>query len=225
MTRRSTPADIPGIISLWTEAFGDTQEDVLAFFAAFSRCRSYVTEWGGEIVAMVHALPQTLSPGTSAAYLYAVATRRAFRGRGLCRQLMAFAEQDLWEQGIACCALCPAEASLFDYYRSLGYKTAFVRRHTAFSGGREMTPEAYLLRRETILSGPHLCCDEELLSYAARCYGLRFYETETGIAAAGDRFTAEVLPEDAGGGEPNGMIKWLTPGGQIENGYLGFALE
>lgn len=225
MTRRADAADLPGIVSLWTEAFGDGEKDVLDFFAAFSCCRSYVTESGGQIAAMVHALPQTLSPAVPAAYLYAVATRRAFRGRGLCRALMAFAERDLREQGTCCCALSPAEPGLFDYYGTMGYETAFFRRHTAFPGGREITPEDYLLRREALLTGPHMVCDSQTLDYAARCYGLRFYETETGIAAAGERYTAEVLPQDVRGGEANGMIKWLTPGVQIETGYLGFALE
>ncbi len=224
MTRHASPSDLPGILSLWTEAFGDSEAEVRRFFAAFPRCRSYVTVRGGEVAAMVHALPQTLSPGVPAAYLYAVATRQSFRGQGLCRELMAFAEQELRAQGIACCVLAPAEEALFAFYRSMGYETAFFRRHTPFSGGREISPEDYLLRREALLTAPHMRCDPALLSYAAACYGLRFYETADGIAAAGTRYTAEVLPQDAGRGEANGMLKWLIPGSHLE-GYLGFALE
>lgn len=224
MTRCASPSDLPGIFSLWNEAFADSEAEVRRFFAAFPRCRSYVTEREGEIAAMVHALPQTLSPGIPAAYLYAVATRQAFRGQGLCRELMAFAERELRTRGIACCVLAPAEPGLFAFYGRLGYETAFFRQHTAFFGGREISPEDYLLRREALLTGPHMICDRQTLDYAAACYGLGFYETETGIAAAGTHCTAEVLPQDARGGEANGMVKWLIPGSPLE-GYLGFALE
>ena len=63
------------------------------------------------------------------------------------------------------------------------------------------------------------------LSYAAGVYGLRFYETETGVAAAGAQYTAEVLPEDAQGGEPFAMVKWLNGKRPLNHAYLGFALE
>jgi len=71
----ATKTDLLGIISLWQEAFGDSPEAVSYFFKSFPHCVSYVTEDGGEIVSMVHALPQVLSPDTPAA-LPAVCWRR-----------------------------------------------------------------------------------------------------------------------------------------------------
>lgn len=226
MHRHAKPSDLPGIIALWSEAFGDSPQAVRLFFDSFPRCRSFVTEQDGQIVSMVHALPRTLSPDCPAAYVYAVATRLSHRGRGLCRQLMAFAEQSLGQEGFSCCVLTPGEQSLFDFYTRLGYRTAFTRRRTAFPGGTPICLQDYLARREDLLTCRHMVCDEELLSYAAGVYGLGFYETASGIAAAGEGYTAECLPEDLQGQRrPFAMIKWLTAPQPAEDAYLGFALE
>jgi len=226
MFRTATPSDLPEIFALWQEAFGDSPEAVSYFFKSFPDCISYVAEDSGDVVAMVHALPQTLSPDTPAAYVYAVATRRSHRGRGLCRDLMAFAEGDLHARGFACCVLAPAELRLFDYYEGLGYKTAFTRRRVKFSGGTPISLSEYLLRREQMLDKPHMVYDRATLSYAADVYGLTFYKTDTGIAAAAPRYTAECLPEDTRDGRfAYGMIKWLVEPRELDNAYLGFALE
>lgn len=223
--RLAKQLDFPGIAALWQEAFGDPESEIRQFFAAFPPCLSYVTVGRGQVLAMVHALPQTLAPKGAAAYLYAVATARTHRGQGLCRRLMAFAERDLKKRGFLCCVLSPAEESLFDYYRTMGYETGFVRQCTAFLGGEPIGIEEYLRCREQLLRGVHMQYDEDTLRYAARCYGLQFYRTGTGIAAVGTHGPAEVLPEDARGGQPNGMVKWLWGTGSEEMGYLGFALE
>ena len=81
MFRPAVKSDLPGIIALWREAFGDSPEAVSYFFKSFPGCISYVADDGGEVVSMVHALPQTLSPDIPAAYVYAVATLRSHRER------------------------------------------------------------------------------------------------------------------------------------------------
>ena len=226
MFRPATKSDLSGIIALWQEAFGDSPEAVSYFFKSFPDCISYVVEEDGAVVSMVHALPQILSPDTPAAYVYAVATRRSHRGKGLCRDLMAFAEGDLLSRGFVCCVLAPAELGLFDYYEGLGYKMTFTRRRMKCPGGAPISLTEYLNRREALLTGPHMVYDQTTLSYAADVYGLSFYETKTGIAAAGPRYTAEVLPEDTEGSRfAYGMIKWLSTPRNLESAYLGFALE
>lgn len=224
MLRQAVPSDLPQLTTLWTEIFGDSDTAVRRFFAAFSNCLSYVAEEAGQIVAMIHALPQILSPDIPAAYLYAVATRADCRGRGLCRDLLAFAERELQQLGFACCVLAPAEPELFRFYEKLGYTTAFFRRHTAFSGGTAISAAQYASLREALLTGPHIAYDLPTLEYAASTYSLTFYRTATGIAAAGPAYTAEVLPEDLGG-TPCAMLRWLDHPRTLEAGYLGFALE
>lgn len=224
MLRLAEKSDLPGITALWQESFGDSPEAVCDFFRAFPDCLSYVAGEHGAIASMVHALPQVLSPDMPAAYVYAVATRRDCRGQGLCRELMAFAEADLRRRGFACCVLTPGEPGLFDFYEALGYETAFTRNRAKFPGGEPISLADYLARREQLLDGPHMVYDQKTLSYAARVYGLSFYETQTGIAAAGSRYTAEVLPEDLGG-KAFAMVKWLDSPQALRAAYLGFALE
>lgn len=225
MFRPATKQDRPGITALWGEAFGDAKEAVDDFFAAFPHCRSYVAEEDGRVVCMVHALPQILRAQTDvpAAYLYAVATAKEFRGQGLCSRLMAFAEADLQKNGFVCAVLTPGEQSLFEFYEKLGYETAFTRGHTTFSGGREISVAEYAALREGGLTAPHMVYDENTLAYARRVYGLRFYETADGCAAVSDTETAEVLPADCGGA-PYAMVKWLGVQKTLKNAYLGFSL-
>ena len=219
-------SDLSGIAALWGEAFGDSPEAVSRFFEAFPDCISFVAREQGQIVSMVHALPQTLRAGADlpAAYVYAVATLQSHRGRGLCRELMAFAESDLTQRGFACAVLTPGEPSLFEFYRNLGYTSAFTRNRTACSGGTPIPAAEYLALRERLLTGPHMVYNLRTLEYARQVYGLTFYRTETGIAAASREYTAEVLPEDLGGA-PFAMVKWLDTPRPLKNAYLGFALE
>ncbi|MBQ9968479.1 MAG: GNAT family N-acetyltransferase [Oscillospiraceae bacterium] len=213
MYRIATEKDIPGIIDLWQEAFHETP--------VLPDCISFVGEADGEVVCMLHALPQTLraSRDRKAYYLYAIATKKEYRGRGLCRGLMAYAEQTL---DADCCVLVPASGSLFGFYRELGYETAFTRRRTAFTGGEEIPEAEYLTLREQLLPMAHMVYDD--LSYAQKIYGLKFYKTEAGICAASDSFTAERIPEDFSQA-PYGMLKWLRDPEPVENAFLGFSLE
>ena len=169
----------------------------------------------------LHVLPQVLSPDLPAAYVYAVATRKSHRGQGLCRKLMAFAENDLRSR-FRCAVLTPGEPELFRFYEKLGYKTAFYRTRTAFSHGTPVSVEEYARLREQVLTVPHMVYDVSLLNYAQAVYGLTFYKTNTGCAAVGH--TTEVLPEDTGG-DPFAMLKWLGEPMALPNAYLGFPLE
>ena len=139
---------------------------------------------------------------------------------------MAFAEDDLRKRGFACCVLTPGELGLFDFYESLGYGIAFTRARTLFSGGTPISLTEYLTRREQLLQVPHMVYDRQTLIYAADIYGLTFYETAGGIAAAAPCYTAEVLPQDSEGARfAYGMIKWLETPRTLQDAYLGFALE
>ncbi len=225
MFRIAQKSDIPQIASLWQEAFGDSRETVEEFFRAFPDCISFVAEEQGRVCAMVHAIPQMLSPDIPAAYIYAVATEPDSRGRGLCRELMAFAEADLKQQGVSACFLTPATASLFEFYKKLGYSTGFFRRTSeSFSHGTPISPAEYAAQRETLLTVPHPVCDENFLLYAKKLYNLTFFRTKSGIAAVGPDGPMECLPEDLGG-EAFAMVKWFVPSGWEEMGYLGFPLQ
>ena len=213
MNRLAAQQDIPGIAALWEEAFHETP------LLPDGAC--YVADAGGEIAGMLFALPRTLKAEKEhkAVYFYAVATKEEYRGRGICRNLMAYVESRV---DADCCMLVPASDELFLFYGRLGYETVFFKKRTPFAGGTEISMAQYLEKREALLPLPHVVYDD--LRYAQTLYGLRFYETSDGICAASDAVTVENLPHDLGGA-PHGMIKWLQNKEAIQNAYLGFALD
>lgn len=213
MYRKATQQDIPGITALWREAFHETPK--------LPRCDCYVAQKDGQIAGMLFAIPQLLKTTRlrKAAYFYAIATKQEYRGQGICRGLMAYAERHM---DADCCVLVPASESLFGFYEKLGYKTVFTRSRTAFQGGEEISMARYLMLREQLLPMAHMVYED--LSYAQSVYGLKFYQTPTGLCAACDGFTAERIPEDFSC-QPYGMIKWLREPEDIKNAFLGFSLE
>ena len=213
--------DIPALRQLWQEAFGDDDAFLDKFFAtgySENRCRVVMQE--GQAAAALYWFDCQWE-GKKLAYLYAVATAKTHRGQGLCRKLMAFAEEELAKAGIETTVLTPGEPSLFRFYENLGYRTGFFRKRTPFRGGEPISLTEYNRRREELLKMPHMVCTERFLQYAQSIYDLKFYKTPTGIAAAGPRFTAEVLPEDLSDA-PYAMLKTAQ---SIPNAYLGFGLE
>ena len=113
---------IPALRALWREAFGDSDAFLDTFFATgFSpdRCRCIVE--GGEAQAALYWY-DCLHGGRPVAYLYAIATARAHRGKGLCRALMEKTHRHLADCGYAGALLVPGEASLFDFYAKMGYR-------------------------------------------------------------------------------------------------------
>lgn len=115
-------AHLPSLRSLWKEAFGDGEDFLDRFFGvAFAPDRARcVTDADGEAAAALYWLDATLE-GKRIAYLYAIATRRAYRGRGLCRDLMRDVHALLRARGYAAALLVPSEPSLFDFYAKMGY--------------------------------------------------------------------------------------------------------
>ena len=162
------PAQIPALKALWQEAFGDTDDYLELFFStAFSpaRCRC-VTE--NEDTAAVLYWFDCEAEGKPLAYLFAVATKKAHRGKGLCRELMADTHRHLKELGYAGAILVPAEESLFSFYGAMGYRNfGGVSRFTCPPGGqaatlRPVSPEEYYTLRQTRL--PSGAVSQDLLT-------------------------------------------------------------
>ncbi len=117
------PSQIPQLRDLWKEAFGDTETYLDTFFrSAFNaeRCRCLLTD--GKINAALYWFDCTCR-GARIAYLYAVATAKAYRGQGLCRRLMEDTHRHLLSRGYDGVLLVPGSASLFSFYERMGYRT------------------------------------------------------------------------------------------------------
>ena len=116
-----TPEQVDGLRLLWKEAFGDSDAFLDRFFEtgfSYDRCRCIVLD--GQIAAALYWF-DCRCEGAPMAYLYAVATARAHRGKGLCRLLMEDTHAHLKNLGYAGCILVPGEKGLFTMYEKLGY--------------------------------------------------------------------------------------------------------
>lgn len=109
--------------SLWQEAFGDGD----AFWHTFSttamdaeRCLTSTVD--GQLAGALYWFDCACRE-KPVAYVYGVATAKAFRGRGVCHGLMEKLHRHLHEKGYAGTVLVPGEESLFRFYETMGYKT------------------------------------------------------------------------------------------------------
>lgn len=158
---------------LWKEAFHDTDATIDTFFrTGFSpdRCRCITVD--GELAAALYWLDMTCR-GQRVAYLYAVATRKVFQGRGLCRALMGDTHILLHSRGYDACVLSPASGRLVAMYEAMGYSPCaslseiYCDAGTAPLSLRAVDAESYNTLRSGLLPSGGLKLGEEALAYLA----------------------------------------------------------
>ena len=187
------------LLTLWKDAFGEYGgfwELFLetAFDAARCRC---LTE-SGQITAALCWFDCTLE-GRKLAYLYAVVTHPAHRGRGLCRALLADTHRHLAEQGYAAALLVPAQPSLRSMYQKLGYRDCTaVREFTCTAEAppvplRAIGPGEYALLRRKFLPRGSVLQEGENLTFLA--HQAQFYTGENLLLAAYQEDTVLHIPE------------------------------
>lgn len=145
---------------LWQEAFGDTEDFLQTFWdTAFApdRCRCILND--SEALASLYIF-DCLYKGNKIAYIYAVATSKAHRGKGLCHLLMADTHRYLQQKGYSGAILVPASEGLFAFYENMGYKVCTYVNEIETEDGTETVPltqigaEDYaLLRKEFLPEG------------------------------------------------------------------------
>jgi GNAT superfamily N-acetyltransferase len=117
------------IKELWKDIFGDSDEFIRLYFKQVYQDRNaLVIEKGGQVLSALQLLPYTMTfcgEEITVAYVAGVCTLPSERGKGLMRQLMQQAFDEMRKREIALTALIPAGKWLFDYYRSQGYTEAF----------------------------------------------------------------------------------------------------
>ncbi len=126
--------------SLWQEAFGDTEKFLDDFYqTAFcpNRCRCITID--GNTAAALYWF-DCLYRDKQVAYLYAVATAKAFRGQGLCHRLMEDTHGHLETLGYEGVILVPGSAELFKLYESMGYQTCCHIREFSCAAAVEAVP-------------------------------------------------------------------------------------
>ncbi len=199
LCRPSRREEVPQLARLWKVCFGDADDYIAHYFSAYYRPdRALVLEDGGKICSMLLTFPNVLVTGEGkevpACYIYAFCTAPEARSRGYGRRLLAWAEEQAARQGCQLAVMVPGEASLFDFYETLGYRTVFFHREQILTqtGPADCTPApcdgaAYAARREALLAGtPHMAYPPEVLEYQrslCRQTGGDFFLWGDGLAA------------------------------------------
>lgn len=252
---RAVKADLPALTSLWHACFGDTEAEIQRFWTAtFDKIQVYTAKEGKSLSAMLCVLPSVFvdeeGEGRSCGYFYAVCTAKAYRRKGICRKLMAYAEANC---GHDCAALVPASEELFGFYQKMGYLPCFYQhKYTVPAAqGATVSPasaQVYRSIRELQLYGDFLSWEEFLLPCAGALYRI---ETADGLYCAcavkdGDSlYIRELLPDSPvaaaalaahlrckqahvctfGNSTLFGLCKALKPFHLPEQAYLGLAFD
>lgn len=189
--------DFPGVKALWKATFGDTDELVEGFFKLLPQAGyGLVCRDQDEPVAMAYVLDGLLAEDKRCSYIYAVASKTEYRGRGCGTLLMEACEETARLRG--CDVLCtsPAEPSLYGWYDELlgmkpaayamDYHVELPKKETTIRPER-ITPEEYNIRRERHLASmPHIRFPDGYVAIEdmlCRACGGGLFSVGTGIAA------------------------------------------
>lgn len=149
--------EIPQLIQLWKSVFGEYDGfwelfRVIAFLPEHCWC---ITE-NGQVIAGLYWFDCSCG-NDKIAYVYAVVTNPAHRGRGLCRKLMEDVHALLKARGYDSVMLVPADEDLREMYRKLGYKDCTAVGKLSCAAGETAveihnvgTEEFAVLRRELL---------------------------------------------------------------------------
>lgn len=227
--------EVPALEEIWRESFPeDTEGEIGDFFAlGFAPERSLGLYRENRPVSVLYWF-DGLWGGGSFAYLYAVATRKAERGRGYSSRLIEAACESLREKGYDGALLVPAEPELFRFYGRLGFSPCCPGELRVVSDGgalRPLTPREYEAARKAFLHPG----DGVLAGLALEYFGAdgEFYEGEDGVLAlvgvpetgapAAESFGGAAAPAAEGGadhGAPMAMFRALRPGAEAPERFF-----
>lgn len=185
MIRHPDDADLPQLVALWQEAFGDSELEARYYFRHRHKHEyMLLAEDCGQISCMMSMLPlelRTPDKQLKARYVFAVATKVDFRGQGLSTKLLEEAHRRMAQEGIEASLLVPASPSLFEYYGKRGYRHMFKIDEINLKPGELGQPAAssrieacsadeYLKARDEFFRGSRLYArwDREALQFASR---------------------------------------------------------
>lgn len=167
--------DVLQLRRLWKEVFEDSDAFLDLFFERiFPNCDTFAARDGETVIAMLFALPQSIccaEQTKKAAYVYAAAVKKEYRGQGVFRGLMEFCKKKLQNRFASCILLACETAELAEMYRKLGFEGCRMQFEPAAlpkANGEAMKIGAvdYAGIRETVLfDTPHVRYDKTLLEF------------------------------------------------------------
>lgn len=139
--RSACKEDLPALLNLWQQVFGDDQGYIELYFKHFfCEEESKVLLFRGSIVSAVYMplLGKLVIPGEREEVIcpsiYAFGTLPEYRGYGFGGKLLEAALKKIRGNTDAVGVICPAEESLFGYYKGFGYRDFFSVREFVYEG-------------------------------------------------------------------------------------------
>ena len=201
---------IPQLRTLWQEAFGDTEKFLDLFFGtAFDTKRAVCITENEEVLAALYWFDCTCN-GEKLAYIYAVATSKKHRFKGLCRQLMDYTHTELISMGYKAAILVPGSKELFDMYEKLSYKIcSFIEEFTVAASDKiatlaPITKEEFATLRKKYLPENAVVQENESLDFLGSY--AEFYKGDDFIFVCSKDKDKLVVSEILGNEEPAASI-------------------
>ena len=156
-------SQIPQLRELWKEAFGDSDAFLDIYFStAFASRRCRCISEDGQVLAALYWFDVSCRD-RKFAYVYAVATAQAARGRGLCRALMTDTASLLGTAGYRGILLVPQDEGLFSMYAGMGYLPAAGIRECLQAASDTAVPVRLISAREFAQLRPALLPPDSVL--------------------------------------------------------------
>lgn len=186
----SNEAYVKELSLLWKNVFGDEEGYINLFFeSVYKKSKTFAHFEDGKIVSVLYLLCSDIKLSGeifNGYYLYAAATDKSFRGRGLMGKLINEAKKYAENSGKAFISLVPANEHLYNYYEKLGFKTAMYKSFDEINCVNKESSEfaetgavSYLEKRNEAFENSFLWQKDEL-SYALKCFyylGAKAYVT------------------------------------------------
>lgn len=165
----------PSLKKLWSETFGDDDEYInLLFDFDYTPAECFAEISDGDVISVLYLLKGYITADGKVfegRYLYAAATDKKHRGKGLMAELIRQAREYVKEKGLSFICLVPADEGLYGYYARFGFE-AVMRNFVSTVGGKnsglieESADFSEYLRARKEISVPFFCFGEDEWKYA-----------------------------------------------------------
>ncbi len=146
--------NLRGVVRLWQDIFGDSEEFISAVVADDSYVGAVVAIYEDRIIGMAHLF--SLEGKERAWYCYAVATSEEHRSKGIGKKLMTYLVDKSKEENCAL-ILHPADNSLEAFYKKLGFSSLSYSYEISCQGdgGKfyHISPSEYKQQRDFFFGG------------------------------------------------------------------------
>ncbi len=136
--RVSTAVDLPAIREIWEDKFpAETEYYNIVFNSIIPHCTNYICTLNSKTVSAISLMPMKFintkeNITLNGWYLFGVATRSGYEGKGLASSLIKRASEDLQTKGYDFIIERPANQALNNFYLKLGFTISIKRQKHLF---------------------------------------------------------------------------------------------